>query len=193
MKVRIEDGCIGCGACESLCEDVFSLDKDETAEVDTNNISGNESGIREAVDACPVSAIIISEEETETLSNQTEINKELNSIQDGDEHQARVLELIRNQELKLEDLDPNLLQIILDDYEFYHSHYKKQEEKIKTLESNKSCHEINMEIRDNKIGQLQRDIETQLNVTREQRIRIEELEEVIDCFKILVRKIGGRY
>lgn len=56
MKVTVEDGCIACGACESICDAVFSVS--DKAEVNEAAVAGNEAGIKEAADACPVSAII---------------------------------------------------------------------------------------------------------------------------------------
>lgn len=57
MKVIIEDGCIACGACESICEAVFSVE--DTVIVNEAAIAGNEDSVKEAADACPVSVIII--------------------------------------------------------------------------------------------------------------------------------------
>jgi ferredoxin len=57
MKVIIEDGCIGCGACESICEAVFSVE--DTVVVNEAAIAGNEDAVKEAADACPVSVIIV--------------------------------------------------------------------------------------------------------------------------------------
>lgn len=57
MKVTIEDSCIGCGACEAVCDAVFSLE--DKAVVNEANIAGNEDAINEAAGSCPVSAIIV--------------------------------------------------------------------------------------------------------------------------------------
>ena len=57
MKVTIEDSCIGCGACESVCDAVFSLE--DKAIVNAAAISGNEDAVQEAADSCPVSAIVV--------------------------------------------------------------------------------------------------------------------------------------
>lgn len=57
MKVKIEDGCIACGACESICEDVFTVE--DTVVVNEANIAGNEDAVKEAAEACPVSVIIV--------------------------------------------------------------------------------------------------------------------------------------
>jgi len=57
MKVTIQDGCISCGACESICEAVFTVE--DVVIVNASGIAGNEESVKEAADACPVSVIII--------------------------------------------------------------------------------------------------------------------------------------
>ena len=57
MNVTIEDSCIGCGACESICDAVFHVE--DKAEVNSSNIAGNEDCVKEAAGACPVSAITV--------------------------------------------------------------------------------------------------------------------------------------
>ncbi len=57
MKVRIEDGCIACGACESFCDAVFKVE--DVAIVNQDAVAGNEDAIREAADACPVGVIVV--------------------------------------------------------------------------------------------------------------------------------------
>lgn len=58
-KVRVNESCIGCGACTGVCPEVFDLNADGIAE----SIIGEElpedlvDGAKEAADACPVSAI----------------------------------------------------------------------------------------------------------------------------------------
>lgn len=59
MKVRIEEGCIACGACESFCDAVFKVE--DTVIVNEAGIAGNEAAVREAAEACPVNVIIIEE------------------------------------------------------------------------------------------------------------------------------------
>ncbi len=59
MKVKIEEGCIACGACESFCPDVFKVE--DVATVNEAGVSGNEDCIKEAADACPVSVIQVEE------------------------------------------------------------------------------------------------------------------------------------
>ena len=55
MKVTVEEGCIGCGACESFCSDVFKVE--DVCSIDETKIEGNEDSIQDAADACPVSVI----------------------------------------------------------------------------------------------------------------------------------------
>ncbi|MDA8443394.1 MAG: ferredoxin [Peptococcaceae bacterium] len=60
MKVTVDKGtCIGCGACEAVCPEVFRLG-DDLAEVILNEIGPElEDGVRDAADSCPVGAISI--------------------------------------------------------------------------------------------------------------------------------------
>ena len=55
MNVLINDSCIGCGACASICSDVFEVE--ETAKVKSECIPGCEDCVKTAAEACPVYAI----------------------------------------------------------------------------------------------------------------------------------------
>lgn len=57
MNVKVEDSCIACGACESICDAVFSVE--DIAIVNEANVAANEEGVKEAAESCPVGAIII--------------------------------------------------------------------------------------------------------------------------------------
>lgn len=57
MKVTVEDSCVGCGACQAMCEAVFSVE--DKAVVNEAAVADNADGIKEAADSCPVSAIIV--------------------------------------------------------------------------------------------------------------------------------------
>lgn len=59
MKVIIEDGCISCGACESVCDAVFTVE--DIAVVNETAVDSNQDCVKEAADACPVSVIKIQE------------------------------------------------------------------------------------------------------------------------------------
>jgi len=52
-----EDECIGCGSCEELCPEVFSLDKESEKARVVKPEGGPEDLIEEAMLNCPVSCI----------------------------------------------------------------------------------------------------------------------------------------
>lgn len=56
---KVNESCIGCGACNAVCPEVFDLNGDGLAE----NIIGEvpaelEDSAKEAAEACPVNAIV---------------------------------------------------------------------------------------------------------------------------------------
>ena len=57
MNVTVNDSCIGCGACESICDAVFSIE--DKAVVNAASVADNIDCVKEAADACPVGAISI--------------------------------------------------------------------------------------------------------------------------------------
>ncbi len=57
MNVKIEDGCIACGACESICDAVFTVE--DVAVVNQTAVADNIDCVKEAADACPVGVIIV--------------------------------------------------------------------------------------------------------------------------------------
>ncbi len=57
MDVKVNESCIACGACESICEAVFSVE--DVAKVNASAVAANEDCVKEAADACPVGAIEI--------------------------------------------------------------------------------------------------------------------------------------
>ena len=57
MSVKIEDGCIACGACESICDAVFSVE--DVAVVNQSAVADNIDCVKEAADACPVGVIVV--------------------------------------------------------------------------------------------------------------------------------------
>ncbi len=67
MKLRVDkDICIGCGACQATCPDVFEINDEGLAEVIIEEIPEelNEDCL-DALEGCPVSAIIEEESEEE--------------------------------------------------------------------------------------------------------------------------------
>jgi len=63
MKVKVdEDLCLGCGICEGLAPDVFSLANEPFAEVLLDPVPEEfQEAVREAVEECPEEAITIEE------------------------------------------------------------------------------------------------------------------------------------
>lgn len=61
MKANVDkDTCIGCGACPSICPEVFSMDDDGLAKaIDSEILEDVQESAKEARDGCPVDAIDI--------------------------------------------------------------------------------------------------------------------------------------
>jgi len=60
--VVVPDLCIGCGACEVECPEVFRLEDDGISHVIAEDPGEELYGcIRDAIDACPTEAILIPE------------------------------------------------------------------------------------------------------------------------------------
>lgn len=59
MKVKVnQDACIGCGACVSICNDVFDFNDEGLSEATTDEISEDlVDDVKEAIESCPTSAI----------------------------------------------------------------------------------------------------------------------------------------
>ena len=59
MKVRVEDTCTACGLCVDTCPEVFELG-DELAQIIVDEIPAeHEEAVQQAVDECPVEAIVV--------------------------------------------------------------------------------------------------------------------------------------
>ncbi len=66
MKVVVnQNNCIGCGACESICPEVFQINDEGLSSViaKEEDFTNHEEEIRDAVDSCPTSAITEEAEE----------------------------------------------------------------------------------------------------------------------------------
>lgn len=65
MKVKVnEDSCIGCGACQSICENVFEINDEGLSSVKVDEVSEDDvQSVRDASESCPTSAIEIEEKQ----------------------------------------------------------------------------------------------------------------------------------
>ncbi|MBI5700384.1 ferredoxin [Candidatus Saganbacteria bacterium] len=59
-NVKVNDGCILCGVCESVCPEIFKMG-DSTTEVIAGDFNKLEIQIREAAQSCPVSVIEVTD------------------------------------------------------------------------------------------------------------------------------------
>lgn len=57
MKVNVNEDCIGCGLCESMCPQVFQMEGDRSCAISDDD--AYLEGAQEAAAACPVSAISV--------------------------------------------------------------------------------------------------------------------------------------
>jgi ferredoxin len=58
MEAKVnQETCIGCGLCISTAPSVFRMGDDGKAEAFSQPAAEEEAAVREAIDACPVSAI----------------------------------------------------------------------------------------------------------------------------------------
>jgi ferredoxin len=57
MSVKVDaEKCIGCGACASICPDVFVMNEEGKAQVTSQD---NAECAKQAADSCPAEAIIV--------------------------------------------------------------------------------------------------------------------------------------
>ena len=57
MKAYVNENCIGCGACNSICEEVFKMTDSGVAEAIGEVPTEFEEAAKEACTGCPVGAI----------------------------------------------------------------------------------------------------------------------------------------
>lgn len=58
MKAYVNDSCIGCGMCNSICPSVFDMNDEGVAVACASVVdAADEASVREAIDSCPVGAI----------------------------------------------------------------------------------------------------------------------------------------
>jgi ferredoxin len=62
MKVRVDpELCTGCGPCVDICPEVFEMKDDKSVVLVKDVPPALQEAVQEAVDACPLGAIIIEE------------------------------------------------------------------------------------------------------------------------------------
>jgi ferredoxin len=58
MKYVVKDGCIGCGACEATCPEIFFINDEGLAEARDIEVPADVAeSAEEAMDSCPVGVI----------------------------------------------------------------------------------------------------------------------------------------
>lgn len=57
MNAKVNEDCIGCGLCNSICPEVFSMTDEGFATACSDIPEKQYESVQEAVDSCPVSAI----------------------------------------------------------------------------------------------------------------------------------------
>lgn len=64
MKIKVnKDTCIGCGACQAICPDVFEYDDEGFMDVKTDKVNSEiKDDAIDAMEGCPVGAITVEDE-----------------------------------------------------------------------------------------------------------------------------------
>jgi ferredoxin len=58
MAVKVNDSCIGCGACMSIADDVFEMNDEGLSSVKVSEVpEGSVDSVKEAMESCPTGAI----------------------------------------------------------------------------------------------------------------------------------------
>lgn len=57
MKAKVNEDCIGCGLCNSICPEVFTMTDEVFARACSDIPEKQDELVKEAADSCPVSAI----------------------------------------------------------------------------------------------------------------------------------------
>lgn len=63
-KVSIEPGCVSCGSCQAICQQVFKLERGAQV-IAAVDVKKYEALVREAAELCPVQVIKIEEDHTQ--------------------------------------------------------------------------------------------------------------------------------
>lgn len=58
MRYKVNENCIGCGQCASICPEVFALTDEGVARAEAGHVDGEiDKSAQEAAERCPVEAI----------------------------------------------------------------------------------------------------------------------------------------
>lgn len=57
MTAYVNENCIGCGMCVSICPEVFQMSDENVALANSEILPEQETTVQEAADSCPVNAI----------------------------------------------------------------------------------------------------------------------------------------
>lgn len=67
VEIKVDQGlCVGCGMCINMCPDVFMYNEESLSTVKSDLAEFNLQSVQEACEVCPVDAITIEEQSTET-------------------------------------------------------------------------------------------------------------------------------
>lgn len=61
MKAKVNENCIGCGLCNSICPQAFTMTDEGVATASSDISEEQEESVRETADSCPVDAIEVEE------------------------------------------------------------------------------------------------------------------------------------
>lgn len=79
-----QETCIGCGACEGICPEVFKMNDGKSQVIALDDYSQYKDQIQQAIDACPVQCISLSDDSAQAGDDQ--VNEE--STEEKTEEQA---------------------------------------------------------------------------------------------------------
>lgn len=67
MKVKVnQDACIGCGACEAICPEVFVINDEGLSTCKDSEVKEEmKDQVQDAIDSCPTGAIVEDKNEEE--------------------------------------------------------------------------------------------------------------------------------
>ena len=61
MNAKVNENCIGCGLCNSICPEVFTMTDEGVATAKNEIATDLEDSVHKAADSCPVDAIEVEE------------------------------------------------------------------------------------------------------------------------------------